>query len=74
MATRASIQSPWLKASQARAYLQIDNAMLTQLLNTGTIPSVRRGNTRFVHTADLDAWMRSLPSGASPVSKALQSS
>ena len=74
MATRASIQSPWLKASQARAYLQIDNAALTQLLNTGAIPSVRRGNTRFVHTADLDAWMRSLPSGACQAARALQSS
>lgn len=66
-----AIESPWLRAEQAREYLQIGNNKLSRLLNTGEIPSYKRGNTRFVHADDLDAYMRSLPSGANPVAQAL---
>jgi hypothetical protein len=60
----ATIQSPWLKQSQARAYLQIGMNELVRKLDTGEIKSVRRGNTRFVHTSWLDEWMMRQPSGA----------
>lgn len=73
-ATDATIPSPWLTAHQARAYLQMRDTQLTQLLNAGTIPSYRRGRTRYVHVSDLDAYMRSLPSGACQASRVLQSS
>lgn len=63
MAT-ASVQSPWLKATEARAYLRMDCADFSRKLNTGEIRSVKRGNTRFCKTTWLDEWMESLPSGA----------
>lgn len=66
------VQSPWLKLSQARAYLQMGNSELRALVKAGTIPSYKRGKTVFVNTADLDTWMRSLPSGASTVSTSLR--
>ena len=59
-----TIQSPWLTANQAKAYLQIREETLRELLNRGEIRSVRRGNTRFVHTSWLDEWMLKQPSGA----------
>lgn len=70
----ATVPSPWLKLSQARAYLQIDNNELRQLVKAGTIPSYKRNRTVFVHAADLDTWMRSHPSGANAVSTALKAS
>lgn len=69
----ACVQSPWLKLSQARAYLQMDNNALRRLVKAGTIPSHKRGCTVFVHTADLDAYMRSLPSGAADIAMAVRS-
>ena len=67
------VQSPWLKISQARAYLQMDNNELRRLVKAGTIPSHKRGNTTFVHASDLDAYMRSLPSGACEMATTLKS-
>ena len=59
-----NVTSPWLKQSQARVYLQIGMNELVEKLDTGEIKSVRRGNTRFVHTSWLDEWMLKQPSGA----------
>lgn len=70
MAT-TSVTSPWLKLSQAREYLQMGNTELRQLVKSGAIPSYKRNRTVFVHTADLDTWMRSLPSGATPLATAV---
>lgn len=67
------VQSPWLKVSQARAYLQMDNNELRRLVKAGIIPSHKRGNTTFVHTADLDTYMRGLPSGAADIAMAVRS-
>ena len=60
----ATIQSPWLKQSQARQYLQISATELSRKIATGEIKAVRRGNTIFTRTEWLDAWMESLPSAA----------
>ena len=59
-----NVASPWLTANQAKAYLQIREETLRELLNRGEIKSVRRGKTRFVHTSWLDEWMMKQPSGA----------
>lgn len=59
-----AIQSPWLKQSQARAYLQISATTLSSLIASGEIRAVRRGNTIFVHTSWLDQYMLSQPSAA----------
>lgn len=59
-----NVTSPWLTANQAKAYLQIREETLRELLNRGEIKSVRRGKTRFVHTSWLDEWMLKQPSGA----------
>ena len=59
-----SVTSPWLKQSQARAYLQISATELSRKIATGEIKAVRRGNTIFTRTEWLDAWMESLPSAA----------
>ena len=61
------VQSPWLRLSQAREYLQMSNNQLRSLVKSGAIRSVVRGNTTFVRTDWLDTWMESLPSGASPL-------
>jgi hypothetical protein len=45
----------------------MSNNQLRSLVKSGAIPSYRRGNTTFVNTQDLDRWMMSLPSGASPL-------
>jgi hypothetical protein len=66
------VQSPWLKLSQAREYLQIGNTELRQLVKSGAIPSYKRNRTVFVNVVDLDTWMRSLPSGASEIATALK--
>lgn len=66
------VPSPWLKLSQARAYLQMGNSELRALVKAGTIPSYKRGKTVFVNSADLDTWMRGLPSGASEIATALK--
>jgi excisionase family DNA binding protein len=60
----ATIQSPWLKQSQARVYLQISATTLSSLIATGEIRAVRRGNTVFMHTSWLDQYMLSQPSAA----------
>jgi excisionase family DNA binding protein len=59
-----AIQSPWLKQSQARVYLQISATTLSSLIATGEIRAVRRGNTVFMHTSWLDQYMLSQPSAA----------
>ena len=60
----ATIQSPWLKQSQARAYLQISATTLSSLIASGEIRAVKRGNTIFMHTSWLDQYMLSQPSAA----------
>lgn len=67
------VQSPWLRLSQARTYLQIENDKLRKLVKAGTIPSYKRGRTTFVHASDLDAYMKSLPSGACEMATTLKS-
>jgi hypothetical protein len=59
-----TVTSPWLKQSQARQYLQISATELSRKIATGEIKAVRRGNTIFMRTEWLDAWMESLPSAA----------
>lgn len=61
------VQSPWLKLSQAREYLQMGNTELRALVKAGTIRSVVRGRTTFVHVTWLDDYMERLPSGASEI-------
>jgi hypothetical protein len=58
------VPSPWLKLSQARVYLQMDNNELRKLVKSGAIRSVVRGKTTYVRTTWLDEYMESLPSGA----------
>jgi hypothetical protein len=45
-------------------YLQISATELSRKIATGEIKAVRRGNTIFMRTEWLDAWMESLPSAA----------
>ena len=59
-----SVTSPWLKQSQARAYLQISATTLSSLIASGEIRAVKRGNTIFMHTSWLDQYMLSQPSAA----------
>lgn len=58
------VPSPWLRLSQARVYLQMDNNELRKLVKSGAIRSVVRGKTTYVRTTWLDEYMESLPSGA----------
>ena len=67
------VPSPWLKLSQARAYLQMDNNELRRLVKSGEIRSVVRGRTTFVRATWLDAYMESLPSGAAQIAMAAKS-
>lgn len=69
--TDTVVRSPWLTTNQASKYLQMSHGALSAKANTGEIASYIRGNTRFFHTDDLDAFMRALPSGAK-VSAVLQ--
>lgn len=62
--TESGVLTPWLTTSQAQEYLQVSRTTLMQLVKVGTIPSVKRGRLLFLHADDLDAWMRSHPSGA----------
>ena len=61
------VQSPWLKATEAREYLRISNNEFRRLIKNGEIRSVVRGNTTFIKVAWLDEFMEALPSGASPL-------
>ena len=65
--TISHVQSPWLKATEAREYLRIGNNEFRRLIKSGAIRSVVRGNTTFVRTEWLDSYMEGLPSGASPL-------
>lgn len=59
------VGTPWLTLSQAAGYVQMAPQELRELVYGGFIPSHMRSEKRtFVHTDDLDAYMRSLPSGA----------
>lgn len=58
------MQSPWMSAAEGCKYLHMRESEFDRLVNVGEIPSYRRGRTRFVHSDDLDTYMRSLPSGA----------
>jgi excisionase family DNA binding protein len=66
------VQSPWLKATEAREYLRISNNEFRRLIKNGEIRSVVRGNTTFVRTEWLDSYMMSLPSGANAIATALK--
>ena len=68
------IPSPWLTLAGAAEYLHMSRERLTTIVRSGAIPSYRRGRTTFVHVRDLDTWMRSLPSGASPLSMVVDGS
>lgn len=68
------ISSPWLTVPQAREYLQMGKSEFDQLIQTEAIPSYRRSEKRiFVNAEDLNAYMRSLPSAASSIGRALRS-
>lgn len=59
------VDTPWLTLPQAAGYVQMAPQELRELVYAGAIPSHARSEKRvFVHTGDLDEYMRSLPSGA----------
>ena len=67
------VTSPWLTVTEGARYVKKRKKDFTHLVDTGVIPSTKHGKRcRLVHTADLDAWMRSQPSGAK-VPEALRS-
>lgn len=66
------VTSPWLTARQGDAYVHKSGGTVSRLCKANVIPSVRFGRTRYVHTDDLDAWMRSQPSGADATFAALR--
>lgn len=66
-----TVPSPWLTVTQAASYLQMRESEMRKKVKSGEIVSYLRGKrTVFVNTNDLDAWMRSLPSGAAPIAVA----
>ena len=67
MSDAKPVQSPWLNIEQAASYLHMREGKLTTLVKSGEIESHRHSRAVLVHTADLDAWMRSQPSGANPI-------
>lgn len=59
------IQSPWLTIPEAATYCRQDYKEFKQLVDTGKIESHRRGpHSVFLEIPILNAYMRSLPSGA----------
>jgi excisionase family DNA binding protein len=66
------VQSPWLKATEAREYLRISNNEFRRLIKNGEIRSVVRGNTTFVQVTWLDEYMLRQPSGAATIATALK--
>ncbi len=69
---RRRVQSPWLTATEADAYVHQSHSTVGRLCKAGIIKSRKIGGTRFVHTDWLDEWMESQPSGADPQFAALR--
>ena len=67
------IESPWLTATQADAYVHRRRGTVSRLCKAGIIESRKVGRTRYVHTAWLDEWMLSQPLGVEPTFVALRS-
>lgn len=60
-----NVSSPWLTVTQAARYVHMDQNRMRELVYAGTVQSHMRGSRGiFVHTDDLDAYMRSMPSAA----------
>lgn len=70
--TQPWCRSPWLTSREAAAYLRMGLDEYRPLRDGGAIPTYKRGKAILAHTQDLDAWMRSQPSGAK-VPEALRS-
>lgn len=55
----------WLTVSEASAYARVGLSEFRKVVRSGEIPSYRRGKRyTLVNTEDIDAWIRSFPSGA----------
>ncbi len=59
------VNSPWLNIPAAAQYMHQDYKDFKRLVDAGGVESHKRSaNATFVHVDDLDALMRSYPSGA----------
>ena len=53
----------WLRVDEAAGRLGFSRSKVYQMINDGFIPSVRVANRIRISTSDLEAWVRSQPSG-----------
>ena len=68
-------QSPWLTIPESAKYARVGLTEFRKLVRSGEIPSYRRGERyTLLNTADIDAWIRSFPSGAATMATAMKQS
>ena len=74
MSQEQCVPSPWLTVSESAAYARMGLSEFRRKVRSGEIPSYRRGERyTLVNTADIDAWIRSFPSGACEMATAARS-
>ena len=67
--------SPWLTIAESAKYARVGLTEFRKVVKSGEIPSYRRGERyTLINTQDIDAWIRSFPSGAATMATAAKQS
>jgi excisionase family DNA binding protein len=65
------VNSPWLTIDEGAAYVRKGRTTFRQLVRGGEVPSYDMGGMTLVNRDELNAWVRSHPSGACEVAQAM---